>query len=205
MVSVGILLFWGQGRCLNLLIFCVNCFCQSFIRDQAFDPKFWIAPCHRSKIVCNENKIMDLHGEPAEMKGNKQLIVCSKRHRWMKKKTVADVVEALIGAYLEDAGESAALAFMEAIGIEATTEYQEKLGIHSLSDKNLALIRMINISAIEELISYNFRQKGLLIEAFTHASFTTHHSRCYQVLVNSVTGLSDPHICKYRPEHVLYM
>ena len=126
--------------------------------------------------MCNENKLIELHGEPTEKKENKQLIVCSKRHRWMKKKTVADVVEALIGAYLEDAGELAALAFMEVIGIEATTEYQEKLAIHSLSDENLALIRMINISAIEELLSYSFRHKGLLIEAFTHASFITHHS-----------------------------
>lgn len=153
-----------------------------YIRDTLFDPKHWVAPCHPSKALCDESKLGDLHGDSSESKEGKASVTCNKRHRWMQRKTVADVIEALIGAYLEDGGEHAALSFMEFIGLEVATDISQIDKIQSSSVNNLPLITRLDIGALEKLLSYSFTHKGLLIEAFTHASFTNHLGKCYQRL-----------------------
>eukprot|EP00250_Pteridium_aquilinum_P017317 c23569_g1_i1 orf=68-2164(+) len=131
-----------------------------YIRDSLFDPKLWVAPCHPGKGLCDESKLGDLHGESSEMKEGKAFVTCNKRHRWMQRKTIADAVEALIGAYLEDGGEHAALAFMKFIGLEVTIGTSQLLKVQSTSVNNLSLKSRIDLEALENLLSYKFKHKG---------------------------------------------
>ncbi|MCO5573907.1 hypothetical protein L7F22_027682 [Adiantum nelumboides] len=154
-----------------------------YIHDSIFDPKHWVAACYPSKVACDINKLEDLHGKSSkDIEEGHHFVVCNKRHRWMQRKTVADAVEALIGAYLEDGGENAALAFMKFVGMDVVVDTLQIARVQSLSKINLSLLKNIDIEAIESLLSYSFRYKGLLIEAFTHASFSNHLGKCYQRL-----------------------
>eukprot|EP00250_Pteridium_aquilinum_P017318 c23569_g2_i1 orf=455-2809(+) len=151
-----------------------------YIRDSLFDPKQWVAPCHHSKALCNESNLRDVHGESSEGKEGK--VTCNKRHRWMQRKTIADATEALIGAYLEDGGENAALSFIKFIGLEVAINTSQLVKVQSTSMNNLSLIERIDIETLEKLLSYSFKHKGLLVEAFTHSSFANHLGKCYQRL-----------------------
>ncbi|XP_042963459.1 uncharacterized protein LOC122297469 [Carya illinoinensis] len=42
---------------------------------------------------------------------------CSRGHHWLNKKTIADVVKALVGVFIVDSGFRAAIAFLRWIGI----------------------------------------------------------------------------------------
>lgn len=79
---------------------------QGFIRNEAFDPKTWIIPGAKSKSFTI--KEIDSKGTKIYARGNRKL----------KRKIVADVVEALIGAFLSTGGEKAALLFMDWVGIK---------------------------------------------------------------------------------------
>ncbi|MCO5593475.1 hypothetical protein L7F22_047489 [Adiantum nelumboides] len=156
---------------------------EEYIRDSFFDPKDWIADCHPSKVACDIENIEVLHGKSSkDIEGGHPFVICNKRHRWMQRKTVADAIEALIGAYLEDGGEYAALAFMKFVGMDVVINTLQIEKVQSLSKNNLSLLKKIDIKAIESLLSYSFEHKGLLIEAFIHASFSNHLGKCYQRL-----------------------
>ncbi|MCO5587002.1 hypothetical protein L7F22_040947 [Adiantum nelumboides] len=151
--------------------------------SSSFDPKDWIAACHPSKVACDIEKVEVLHGKSSkDIEGGHPFVICNKRHRWIQRKTVADAIEALIGAYLEDGDEYAALAFMTFVGMDVVVNTVQIEKVQSLSKHNLSLLKKIDIKAIESLLSYSFEHKGLLIEAFTHASFSNHLGKCYQRL-----------------------
>ncbi|MCH99228.1 endoribonuclease dicer 2-like, partial [Trifolium medium] len=67
---------------------------SGFIQNEPFDPKTWIIPGAKSRGF----------------------------NRRLKCKVVADVVEALIGAFLSAGGEMAAVLFMDCIGIKLLVE-----------------------------------------------------------------------------------
>lgn len=100
------------------------------------------------------------------------------RRRNLKRKTVADVVESLIGAYLSEGGELAALAFMNWVGIKVdftSTVIQREPSIQAE--------KLVNVSYMESLLNYRFKDKSLLVEALTHGSYMIPEiPRCYQVL-----------------------
>lgn len=97
--------------------------------------------------------------------------------RYLKRKRVADVVEALIGAYLSEGGELAALMFMNWVGIKidfTTTPIQREFSIRAE--------KLVNVCYMESLLNYKFKDQSLLVEALTHGSYMIPEiPRCYQV------------------------
>lgn len=136
---------------------------QGFIRTEPFDPKAWVIPgiaCElKEEQICESAKVY------------------SRGSRGMKNKTVADVAEALIGAFLSAAGEAAAVSFMVWLGIEvnlAPTPYTRTFvanpGLH------------VNIRQLESLLQYKFTDASLLVEALTHGSYMRPEiPGCYKV------------------------
>ncbi|KAJ0967078.1 hypothetical protein J5N97_023995 [Dioscorea zingiberensis] len=147
---------------------------QGYIRDSAFDPRRWVAPGQISlrpfPCECGVNtsevpiEIKFITEETSIVMGK----ACDKGHRWMCSKTIADCVEALIGAYYAGGGLGAALSVMKWFGINV--EFQEKNVIEA---KNIAscwsyLPKFNEIKALELKLGYVFSVKGLLLEAVTH-------------------------------------
>ena len=107
---------------------------------------------------------------------------CDKGHRWMVSKTIADCVEALIGAYYVGGGLIAAIHVMKWLGVDA--ELDPSLVVEAISIASLRTYVPIHneIEALESKLGFVFSTKGLLQEAITHA--TDHESSlgyCYQV------------------------
>lgn len=98
--------------------------------------------------------------------------------RKIKRKTVADVVEALLGACVSADGENAGLFFVRWLGIEVD------FGIRPCNRNfHVNPEELINIKHIESLLSYSFRDPSLLVEALTHGSYMLPQiPTCYQVL-----------------------
>jgi dsRNA-specific ribonuclease len=88
----------------------------------------------------------------------------------MSTKTLADVVESLVGAAFEDGGMPKALACLRIFLPEV--EWHDLTDAHAiLSDRRDIMSRLPpTYEPLEELIGYKFRNKALLIEAITHAS-----------------------------------
>ncbi|XP_057960958.1 endoribonuclease Dicer homolog 2 isoform X2 [Malania oleifera] len=137
-----------------------------FIRNECFDPKKWIIPGE----VCGNNLLPE-QVSPA-------IIMYIKGKRKIKSKTVADVVEALIGAFLCTGGEKAAILFLEWLGIEmdfANIPYERDFSMHPE--------RFVNIHKLQSLLNYPFHDPSLLVEALTHGSYMLPEiPRCYQRL-----------------------
>ncbi|KAH7569158.1 hypothetical protein JRO89_XS06G0115100 [Xanthoceras sorbifolium] len=107
---------------------------------------------------------------------------CSKGHRWLQRKTIADVVEALVGAFIVDSGFKAATAFLRWIGIPVDFEASQVTNVCRASKSYLPLAAFRDMVALENLLDYRFLHRGLLLQAFVHPSFTDHGGGCYQRL-----------------------
>ncbi|PSS04962.1 Endoribonuclease [Actinidia chinensis var. chinensis] len=140
---------------------------QGFIRNEPFDPKTWIIPGDQSS-----GYTLDEESLSATRK------VYNRGKRKIKSKRVADVVEALIGAFLSTGGEKAALSVMNWLGIKVdfvNTPYERQFTVQPE--------RHINIRHIESLLNYTFRDASLLVEALTHGSYMLPEiPSCYQRL-----------------------
>ncbi|KAJ6902410.1 hypothetical protein NC651_020022, partial [Populus alba x Populus x berolinensis] len=138
---------------------------QGFIRNESFDPKLWIIP--GGKLGS------DFLSEEPLSEGRKIYI---RGRRKVKSKTIADVVEALIGAYLSTGGEVTALLFMDWIGIKVdfmNTPYERHI--------QLQAEKFVNVRYLESLLNYSFNDPSLLVEALTHGSYMLPEiPRCYQ-------------------------
>lgn len=98
--------------------------------------------------------------------------------RRVKMKTVADVVEALLGAYVSLGGEMAGLMLMDWLGIKV-----DFIAGPYDSCSLLNPTKFVNVGAIESLLRYSFRDRSLLVEALTHASYMLPEiPKCYQVI-----------------------
>ncbi|KDP26899.1 hypothetical protein JCGZ_18057 [Jatropha curcas] len=138
-----------------------------FIRNEPFDPKNWMIPGDNSgNYSLNE-----------EFLSNTRKIYVTGRRK-LKEKVVADVVEALIGAYLSTGGEIAGLLFLDWIGIKAEFD-----NIPYVRHFEVKAERLVNVSYLESLLNYQFRDPSLLVEALTHGSYMLPEvPRCYQRL-----------------------
>ncbi|MBA0849779.1 hypothetical protein Goshw_020635 [Gossypium schwendimanii] len=136
-----------------------------FIRDEPFDPKGWMVPGYNcGRYTLNEEKL------------NTRKIYVSGRRK-LKSKRVADVVEALIGAYLSTGGEVAALLFMNWIGI--TIDFRN---IPYERHFEVQAEKIVNVQHLEFLLNYSFQDPSLLVEALTHGSYMLAEiPGCYQV------------------------
>ncbi len=95
--------------------------------------------------------------------------------RKVKSKSVADVVEALIGAFLSTCGETAALIFMDWMGIKVDfhiTPYERHFQVQAE--------KLLNVRHLQFLLNYPFNDPSLLVEALTHGSYAE-IPRSYQV------------------------
>ncbi|XP_028758758.1 endoribonuclease Dicer homolog 2-like [Neltuma alba] len=137
-----------------------------FIRSSPFDPKKWIIPGDRSRnVTLKEELASDM--TRMYVSGNRKI----------KHKIIADVVEALIGAFLSKGGEKAALKFIDWIGI--------KVDFDIIPNKRLLSIepeRIVNVRYFESLLNYSFNDSSLLVEALTHGSYMLPETPCYQRL-----------------------
>ncbi|KAK9673490.1 hypothetical protein RND81_12G170800 [Saponaria officinalis] len=140
---------------------------SGFVRFESFNPKTWTIPGDLSSNCELEEDFLS--------NGTK---IYNKGARKMKGKRVADVVEALIGAFLIAGGEAAALLFMNWLGIEVELScivYQRVF--------NIDPYKHVNISRLESILNYTFKDPSLLVEALTHGSYMLPEiPRCYQRL-----------------------
>lgn len=113
-------------------------------------------------------------------------------------KSIADCVEALIGAYLVSCGPHATLLFMSWLGLDVlpkncTAETLPNFGVMLYGTLEPPLVvpdagpqldeLLSGYDAFEARIGYRFRDRAYLLQAFTHASY--HYNRltdCYQRL-----------------------
>jgi endoribonuclease Dicer len=122
-------------------------------------------------------------------------------------KSIADCVEALIGAYLIACGPKGALVFMKWLGLDLLSSAPEKLKSSKEEEEQERRINTGDIFPIplsplldnskegqiqlefllngydkfEDLIGYKFRDRSYLLQAFTHASYYPNRlTDCYQ-------------------------
>ncbi|KAL9427016.1 hypothetical protein AB3S75_033741 [Citrus x aurantiifolia] len=138
-----------------------------FIRTEPFDPKMWMIPGDNSvSYELNDDSLF-----------NERKIYVTGRKK-VKSKRVADVVEALIGAFLSTGGENVGLIFLDRIGIKVdfvNVPYERQFQVQAE--------RLVNIRHLESLLNYSFRDPSLLVEALTHGSYMLPEiPRCYQRL-----------------------
>ncbi|KAL6973924.1 endoribonuclease Dicer [Sarracenia purpurea var. burkii] len=157
---------------------------QVYIRDQAFDPPQFFALGRPCSVICSTetDTIVRTH-ENCLKNGANMEVRCTKNHHWLYKKTIADVVEALVGAFIVDSGFKAAIAFLKWIGIHMDFEASQVSNICSASAIFKPLAAPADITTLENLLEYQFLHKGLLVLAFVHPSYNLHGGGCYQVCI----------------------
>jgi len=138
---------------------------QGFIRNEPFDPHAWTIPGDKPESLKLEELVI---------KG-KKIYVHGKRK--LNRKIIADVVEALIGAFLSTGGEISALLFMDWVGIKVSFDkipYERHFDIQPE--------KLLNVRFLESQLKYSFHDHSLLVEALTHGSYMLPEvPRCYQV------------------------
>lgn len=104
------------------------------------------------------------HGQPSE----------DESAREMSTKTLADVVEALLGAAIMDGGQDKALKCLQVfIPKVKWIPYDSRIDkLHQAATQEEDRTPTETLSEIEDLISYEFVSKSLLTAAFTHPSHT---------------------------------
>ncbi|XP_060171899.1 dicer-like protein 4 isoform X2 [Lycium barbarum] len=167
----------------NLYMVAIRNNLQAYIRDRSFEPNHFYVVGRLCPVICNEQTQKNIHGHCGSgTDGEKTEIRCSKCHHWLRKKTIADIVEALVGAFVVDSGFKAAIAFLKWIGIHTDFKEPQVRSICSASKVFMPLADEIDVLGIENLLGYSFVHKGLLIQAFIHPSYNNHGGGCYQRL-----------------------
>ncbi|KAK4359766.1 hypothetical protein RND71_021995 [Anisodus tanguticus] len=140
---------------------------QGFIRNEPFDLKTWLIPGDNSQVhKFNEEFLMP------------SVKIYSRGKLKIKSKRVADVVEALIGAYLSSGGELAALSFMKWLGLDVDF-VDTPMPRHFPMNAE----KIVNVRYLESMLHYRFNDPSLLVEALTHGSYMLSEiPRCYQRL-----------------------
>lgn len=95
---------------------------------------------------------------------------CDRGHRWILSKTIADCVEALIGAYYVGGGLAASLHVMKWLGIGSELEPSMVDEAITAASLHTYTPKVNEIESVEKKIGYEFSVKGLLLEAITHLS-----------------------------------
>ncbi|TKY72393.1 Endoribonuclease Dicer-like 2 [Spatholobus suberectus] len=137
-----------------------------FIQNEPFDPNTWNIPGDKSESFKLQELVMN----------GRKFYVSGKRK--LKRKIVADVVEALIGAFLSTGGEKAALSFMDWVGIKVSFNF-----IPYARHFDIQSERLVHVGFLESQLKYSFNDRSLLVEALTHGSYMLPEvPRCYQRL-----------------------
>ncbi|CAH1411951.1 unnamed protein product [Lactuca virosa] len=160
---------------------------QSYIQADRFAPSRWAAPgvlpvfdedikeTSEHEDIKDDDDLEDGELEEEE-EGD------SSSYRVLSSKTLADVVEALIGVYYVEGGKQAANHLMKWIGIEVEFDWSEVGWCTRPSNVPDSILRSVDFEALEGALNIKFNDKGLLIEAITHASRPSSGVSCYQRL-----------------------
>ncbi|CAG8741190.1 35674_t:CDS:2 [Gigaspora margarita] len=160
--------------------------------------------CQRIRIICNRQlyrgaKKLHLYEyitsspfnrrawRPANMLANiddADILKQNKVHE-LADKTLADVVEAMLGAAYMSGQVDAALKC--AIALDIQMEGIEKWDDFHINNKNKPRVNakalgQVNIERVEEICGHTFKNKILIVEALTHASLPNSATPCYQRL-----------------------
>ncbi|KAF9609367.1 hypothetical protein IFM89_015622 [Coptis chinensis] len=168
--------------------FALNKRLQSFIQADRFAPSRWASPGvllvfyedtkdadtfifgegGRSAKTESEKGLRD-DGDEYDME-DREVESDLSCYRVLSSKTLADVVEALISVYYVEGGKNAAHHLMNWIGIQV--EFDPKEIEHTNKPCNVpeSILRSVNFDALESALNIKFRDRGLLVEAITHAS-----------------------------------
>lgn len=179
---------------------------QAYIQADRFAPCRWAAPgvppvfdedtkdgddifglnVHKDKDADNEvektsecemDEIIDDDSmEDGEIEGD------SSSYRVLSSKTLADVVEALIGVYYVESGQKAATHLMDWIGVPSHYDMGDGLKARAGHEVPDTVMRSIDFEGLEISIDYKFQERSLLVEAITHASRPASGVPCYQRL-----------------------
>ncbi|XP_075650109.1 endoribonuclease Dicer homolog 1-like [Castanea sativa] len=192
--------FYPEGVA-DVLKFALGKGLQSYIQADRFAPSRWAAPgvltVFDEDTKDGESSLFDQDGsltetergvdqcidgyendemEDGELEGD------SSSYRVLSSKTLADVVEALIGVYYVEGGKVSANHLMKWIGIQVEFDADEMECISRPSDVPESILRSINFDALEGALNIKFNDRGLLVEAITHASRPSSGVACYQRL-----------------------
>ncbi|KAF5956284.1 hypothetical protein HYC85_003509 [Camellia sinensis] len=168
----------------NLLKLATMSKLQEYIRDQSFDPHQFFTLGRPCPVICSTETEAIIHSPQENSLTNDANVEvrCTRGHHWLHKKTISDVVEALIGAFIVDSGFKAATAFLKWIGIQVDFEASQVSNICSASTIFKTLDAHMDITKLENLLGYQFLHKGLLVQAFVHPSYKKYWGGCYQRL-----------------------
>lgn len=169
----------------NLFNLAVKSNLQVYIRDQPFEASQFFALGRPCPNICNsrsEGMIHSHHQNGAAPRSKAYEVRCSKGHHWLQKKTIADVIEALVGAFIVDSGFKAATAFLRCIGLEVDFDAWRVSSACIGSTRYLTLADCVDIDSLEKYLGYKFHHRGLLLQAFVHPSYNKHGGGCYQRL-----------------------
>lgn len=173
---------------------------QSYIQADRFAPCRWAAPGvlpvfdedtkdgesslfdeGRSDAVVNPVKESDLEYKDDEMEDG-EIEGDSSCYRVLSSKTLADVVEALIGVYYVEGGKNAANHLMKWIGIQIESDPEEVDATLNPARVPESILKSIDFDTLERALKIKFNDRGLLVEAITHASRPSSGVSCYQRL-----------------------
>ncbi|CAJ1976049.1 unnamed protein product [Sphenostylis stenocarpa] len=172
---------------------------QSYIQADRFAPSRWAAPGvlpvfdedtkdGESSLFDQERSIsktekMDCQtdGYEDEMEDG-ELESDSSSYRVLSSKTLADVVEALIGVYYVEGGKNAANHLMKWIGIQIEFDPDTMECTRKPFNVPDSILRSVDFDALEGALNMKFKDRGLLVESITHASRPSSGVSCYQRL-----------------------
>ncbi|CAM8960945.1 unnamed protein product [Rhodiola kirilowii] len=180
--------------------FALNRGLQSYIQADRFAPSRWAAPGvppvfdedmrdteslfdddqSQRRMSNGTNHEVDDYDHDVMEDGELESDLSS--YRVLSSKTLADVVEALIGVYYVEGGKTAANHFMKWIGIQVEFDFDETQCLAKQPLVPESICRSINFDALEKALKFQFNDKGLLVEAITHASRPSSGISCYQRL-----------------------
>ncbi|KAL6559458.1 Dicer-like protein 1 [Orobanche gracilis] len=174
---------------------------QSYIQADRFAPSRWAAPgvlpvfdedtkegesslfdqeFDSNEKLKRKTQDIDIYEEDETEDG--ELESDSSSYRVLSGKTLADVVEALIGVYYVEGGKYAANKLMKWIGIDIEVDIKEINYSIKPSTVPDSILRSIDFDALEGSLNTRFNDKGLSVEAITHASRPSSGVSCYQRL-----------------------
>lgn len=196
--------------------FALNKGLQSYIQADRFAPSRWAAPgvppVFDEDTKDEESSFFDEEvnlDESSRKKNNNgdeyeeyemedgELESDSSSYRVLSGKTLADVVEALIGVYYVEGGKNAANHLMKWIGIEIDFDLKEINYASKPSNVPDNILRSVDFDALEGSLNIKFSDRGLLVEAITHASRPSSGVSCYQRLEFVGDAVLDHLITKY--------
>ncbi|KAG4914104.1 hypothetical protein JHK84_054554 [Glycine max] len=144
---------------------------KGFIRKDKFDPKQWDVPGDKSNSILLLKQKLD----------SSRTRVYVRKTREIDLGIIADVVEALIGAFISTEDEKAALSFINWIGINVDTNimpYENERHISIIAPEELVKAKLL-----KSRLNYSFKDPYLLVEALTHSSGKRPEIRtCYERL-----------------------